>query len=448
MGALKLLFALLVLSAFAWGGVVDAGSFVYLGAFTLPRGGERPFTFQYGGEAMTFCPTGNSLGADDGFPGSLFIMGHNSMPYGELPGGNLVAEVDIPVPIIASRVESLNRAVFLQGFTDVSGGLFDGLDEIPRAGMEYLDTRATGPLVHLCRGQHLQDSPRASHGWFSPDLSAPDTRGAWFIGDYSLYSTNDYLFSAPSDWASEHTGGRMLLTGRYRDGGWSGMGPSLYAYRPWTDDSGTPHAPQSRLEGVVLLGYDSSFGTERISNCLAGYQHADEWTGGAWVTDGRGNEAVLFAGTRGTGEYYWYGYISSLGPEHPFVEREMIGDFTLCRRADGSPVGAEVSRGEPASTRGWWSSSFSPGFLLYDPSDLARVASGEMEPWEPQPSSFVGIDEHLFLSAGVEPEMLGSGVQRRFRLGDAAWDRENRLLYVLELFAEGAAPVVHVWRVD
>jgi hypothetical protein len=71
-----------------------------------------------------------------------------------------------------------------------------------------------------------------------------------------------------------------------------------------------------------------------------------------------------------------------------------------------------------------------------------------MEPWEPQPHSFVGIDEHLFLPAGVEPDMLGSGAQRRFRLGDVAWDSENRLLYVLELFAEGAAPVVHVWRVD
>ena len=42
--------------------------------------------------------------------------------------------------------------------------------------------------------------------------------------------------------------------------------------------------------------------------------------------------------------------------------------------------------------------------------------------------------------------MLGTGVQRRFRLGDVTFDRANGLLYVLELFADGAKPVVHVWR--
>jgi hypothetical protein len=44
--------------------------------------------------------------------------------------------------------------------------------------------------------------------------------------------------------------------------------------------------------------------------------------------------------------------------------------------------------------------------------------------------------------------MLGSGPQRRYRLGDVAYDRENGLLYVLELFADGAKPAVHVWRVE
>jgi len=43
--------------------------------------------------------------------------------------------------------------------------------------------------------------------------------------------------------------------------------------------------------------------------------------------------------------------------------------------------------------------------------------------------------------------MLGTGVQRRFRLGDVTFDRANGLLYVLELFADGAKPVVHAWRV-
>jgi hypothetical protein len=87
-------------------------------------------------------------------------------------------------------------------------------------------------------------------------------------------------------------------------------------------------------------------------------------------------------------------------------------------------------------------------FLLYDPADLARVAAGELQAWEPQPYAQVRIDDVLFHNpSGVEPDMLGTGEQRRFRIGEAAYDREHGLLYVLELFADGARPVVHAWRI-
>jgi hypothetical protein len=43
--------------------------------------------------------------------------------------------------------------------------------------------------------------------------------------------------------------------------------------------------------------------------------------------------------------------------------------------------------------------------------------------------------------------MLGTGVQRRYRIGAVAYDRGNGRLYVLELFADEAGPVVHVWEV-
>jgi hypothetical protein len=59
------------------------------------------------------------------------------------------------------------------------------------------------------------------------------------------------------------------------------------------------------------------------------------------------------------------------------------------------------------------------------------------------------IDQYLYLDP---PEWdlvnLGWGDQRRYRIGDVAYDRENALLYVLELYADGAKPVVHVWRVE
>ena len=77
------------------------------------------------------------------------------------------------------------------------------------------------------------ENPGPTHGWFSADLAQPDFQGVWFIGDQSFDSVNGYLFEIPTDWADAHAQGRVLATGRYRDGGWSGMGPALFAYRPW-----------------------------------------------------------------------------------------------------------------------------------------------------------------------------------------------------------------------
>ena len=72
-----------------------------------------------------------------------------------------------------------------------------------------------------------------------------------------------------------------------------------------------------------------------------------------------------------------------------------------------------------------------------------------MESWEPQPYAVVDIDDVLYFNpAGVDQDLLGTGDQRRYRLGDVAYDREGGRLYVLELFADEVSPVVHVWRVQ
>ncbi len=181
-----------------------------------------------------------------------------------------------------------------------------------------------------------------------------------------------------------------------------------------------------------------------------GYQHGDEWTGGAWLTTSSGKNAVLFAGTKSIGDMYWYGFVHPEGPEYPFVEIDFLGDFVLCRSADGTPCpNPEEAVGETIiSDRGWWTNEFVARFLFYDPSDFALVAQGEISSWEPQPYAFLDIDKYLFLNpSGVDEWTLGSGTQRRYRLGDVAFDGDNGYLYVLELFADEAKPVIHVWKI-
>ena len=276
-------------------------------------------------------------------------------------------------------------------------------------------------------------------------------QGTWFIGNQSLYSVNGYLFEIPADWADQHAQGRYLGTGRYRDGGWSGMGPALFAYRPWTDESGTPAPSGTHLAETALLLYEKSNNTENIERCLTGYQHADEWEGGAWITTSTGKTGILFAGTKGAGAKYWYGYVNPAGADHPCVDGDFVGQFTVCRLANGAPCPASdlIECAGHTSQRGWWSAHFDAQLIFYDPADLARVAAGQMQSWEPQPYAVLDIDPHLFLNpAGIEPDMLGTGVQRRYRLGDVAFDRSHGLLYVLELFADEAKPIVHVWRIQ
>ncbi len=433
--------------------LVQAEDITYLGAFRLPDGGERPLTFEYGGNAMTFNPDGDPGGAQDGFPGSLFVTGHDRMPYGDLPDGSQVAEVDIPAPLVTRDVSALNTAGFVQDFENVTAGAFTQMDEIPKIGMLYLNRPETGALIHIAWGQHLQPPETASHGWFSPSLTEAALTGFWFIGYVDLYSVNGYMFEIPEEWANTYTAGGVIGTGRMRDGGQGGMGPALMAYRPWLPDGSAPPDGTHLAESTLLL-YENAYNTEEIVRAMDGYQYPDEWEGGAWLTTPSGDSAVLFAGTKSNGAKFWYGYIHPDGAQYACVDAN-VNDFPTCRTEDGGICPQEdfsgccnEESGGCVSLRGWWSNHFDAEFVLFNPDDLGRVAAGEMASWEPQPYVVIDIDEHLFLEPPEwDLQTVGWGEQRRYRIGDVAFDRANGLLYVLELYADGAKPVVHVWGI-
>jgi hypothetical protein len=433
--------------------VIDPDQLQYMGAFRLPGEWNPPETFAYGGNAMTFNPDGDPDNAD-AHSGSLFIMGHDRIAYGGVPDGNQVAEVSIPEPVVSRDISALNTAEFIQDFSNVTRGYFTELEEIPKTGMQYLNHPATGPLIHLAWGQHLQPPDIASHAWFSPDLEASSLIGAWYIGIQDLYSVNGYMTDIPQGWADAYTGSKPLATGRMRDGGQGGMGPALFAYQPWNAE-GSPAPEGTRLPETTLLLYETVYNTENIEHAMDGYQHPDEWEGAAWLTDASGNGALIFAGTKATGDQYWYGYMHPDGPALVCVD-DHVNDFPTCRNADGSVCPASDFQGccdeeqsNCVSQRGWWSNRFDAEIIFYDPADLARVALGEIEPWQPQPYAVLDIDEYLYLSPPEwDDTMLGWGDQRRYRIGDAAFDRENGFLYILELFTDEAKPLVHVWQLN
>ena len=416
----------------------------YLGAFRLPEraaGAPNEECWEYSGQALAYYPDGDPGGEGDGYPGSLFGTGHDVHNY--------VSEISIPAPSTSRDLEQLNVATTLQGFHDIRGGLFDSFNEMPRVGLEYLPAQSgqTSAKLYMAWGQHHHDegspSDTASHAWCDIDLSNPNTQGAWWVGDESLYSVNGYMFTIPQEWANTYTGGAMLATGRYRDGGWSGRGPTIFAIAPWLD--GNPPPSEANLTAYTLLLY-SGYENEddfRLNN----YHDSDEWEGGAWITSGD-RTAVVFIGTKGGGDYWWYGYASPEGDGMPCVNVSPV-DGAMCFNSDGTECPSSLSvdcHGE--SYKGWWSSRFDAQMIFYDPADFAAVINGTMEPHEPQPYATLDIDEHLFLNTTIEPVNLGSGDQRRFRIGETAYDRERGFLYVRELFADGPQTVVHVWSVQ
>lgn len=381
-------------------GNIGPKDLIYRGAFRLPDGPDE-IAWQWSGGGLTVNPSGNH-GA-----GSLFGFGH-SWNY-------FVSEVSIPQPVISKRknLRDLPVASIIQEFADISGkpGRHGERHDMRVGGLEYLSGRGKpyAGKLHFAWGLHGDYHRVPTHGWANSNLVAPNTVGLWHVGSHfiSHVSTNDYLFTIDPAWARANTPGMLLATGRYREGGLVGEGPTLYAYGFGNQDG--PPRPGTVLKDITLLRY-GEFGSGKS---MAGYLHSDEWSGGAWLSTSRGS-AVVFVGTKALGKA-WYGYRD--GTTHESCQPN-------CPDSLGS--------------RGWWATSTQAQIIFYSPRDLAAVAAGKMAPHEPQPYAVMDLSSYLFRKGGPND---------RSRLGAAAFDRTRSALYVMERRADDDKPVVHVWRV-
>ena len=208
---------------------LEPGDLVYQGAFRLP-GPSGDSSWGWSGDGLTYYPDGDPGGAGDGYAGSLFGIGHDWQ--------HELSEVSIPAPVISADKDpaDLPRAGTLQPFADVRGDLYPDLGtELRRADVEYLPAEDAGGFgrLFLCWGRHMQEGEaNATHMACGLDLSEPDPRGPWSIGGYEDYVTSDYLFAVDPAWAAANAPGRVLATGRFRDGGQGTMGPSILLFDP------------------------------------------------------------------------------------------------------------------------------------------------------------------------------------------------------------------------
>ncbi len=374
---------------------------VYLGAFRLP-GPSGGSNWGYSGGGATYFPGGDPRGARDGFPGSIFAFGHDWQYF--------VSEISIPRPKKSRNVKRLPVAKTLQPFANIRRGVKLTGETYRYGALAYLPPQGAQKKgkLHFAFGFHMQYKRVTSHGWRDLNLAAGPSVGLWYIGQESPHYTNDYMFAIPAQWADKYVGGRRLATGRYREGGLSGLGPTLFAIAPW--QHGNPPPPGTVIKPVPLIKYSPFGGPHRMK----GYKNCLFFTGGAWLT-WKGRSAVVLVGTTPLGQC-WYGYRN--GTRHDDCQPR-------CPDSLGS--------------RGYWATRTQPQFVFFDPAELAAVAQGRMKPWQPQPYAAYNLAPYMF-----RPKKHPN---TRYLVGAMAYDRARGFLYVFERQAEDDdKSVVHVFK--
>ena len=391
--------------------------FVYKGAIKTPE------IFSYGGEALTYNPNGdggeNGAGALDGYPGSLFLSDLNNQENG------FVGEVGIPQPVISNthNLDELNEVNVLQTPVNIRPANINSWDyvDIWRNGLEYVESEnrlyGSWTLHYTVSGEK-----RATISCCSPnDLSSTEKYGAWYVGKAGQppieAQTSDYIFEIPQIWADAELNGRSIVTGRFRDGGLSGLGPTLYAFAKVGE---TPPAENYELPITTLLEYGSVEGTDNYNypNSIDDYNHADAWRAAEWI-EGNGKSAVMFIGNKAHGNN-WYGW------QGEKMRLEWVeADLPFPEFYNTDPDG-----------KGWRAESYLPMAVFYNPEDLAKVAKGEMQPFEPQPYAALRFDRNIFYGEKAE-------------ISSACYDAKHKRLFVTEFNAPNDGwLIIHVFDYD
>lgn len=396
--------------------LINPDGFEYRGCFLLPE------EVDWGGEALTFNPDGDMGGPNDGYPGSVFTMNLNQHEAG------FVGELSIPVPKITGDIEQLNIASILQPFTNIRPGNIQSWDyvDVWRTGLCYYSAERSGgtPYLYSSWAFHYQvsgEKPVSISCCTADNLVSTRKSGAWYLGAEDSgpigAMANDYMFALPKSYADKISG-FSIVTGRFRDGGLSGLGPTLYAIRPV--DHSSPPSPGSVLGFRTLLEYGPVEGTDNYNypNSLNGYKHSDFWRGADWIEAGS-QKAVAIVGKKGLG-HNWYGYRGE-GMHHDWVIADVpYPDFSVT-----DPDG-----------KSWMSNNFDAMFLLYDPDDFEKVSNREIDPWVPQPYAVFRPDESIF--HGDHYEITG-----------CAFDAANNLFYILEFNPPFTGQCfLHVWKIN
>jgi len=375
--------------------LLSSGGLEYVGGFRVPAETANGMDFSYGGQAVAYDPTTNSL----------FISNRN-----------YVAEVSIPTPVNSSDVNALPFASFLQPFSDPTEGhlrdVYDGdvkMDSLMvygnrlyGTGYIYFDTGNVQRVSHYSRSRQL--SQPSFSGW----SQVWETGGSGFVAGM--------MAAVPSEWQAKLGG--PALTGQccipiiYR----TSSGPSALAFDP-------SKIGQASVNATALLYYPQDHATlgswSNVETVNPPFNMGTEIFGVAVIA---GTRTVLYFGRSGVGKgCYGSGTadLSLVGTTPPGGGEPYCYDPTNSYKA---------AHAYPYRYQIW----------AYDLNDFAAVKAGTKQPWDVVPY-------------GVWPLNLPTP-ELSVRLGGVGYDAQRQLLYVSQLRGDpdgyAERPLIHTLHVN
>ncbi len=407
----------------------------YLGGFRMP-GPSGGSSWEYSGDGLTFYPQGDRENIDGPLTpgGSLFGIGHRGEMYH-------VSEISIPQPLLTKDLGVMPLAQTIQPFANIGLRTEDNMPQLNRGSLTYLPPTEgrEEQLFHSWSddyyfncGPHDSYYPGCKENMIfssSLNLSQPNSQGSWFVGPRDKlphhFMLGKYMFTLPQEWAEEHTPGKYMVTGSFRGGNLGGAGPTLVAF-------GLPqtYQDQEELAYQFLVKYATPWipGSGANQKPMNGNHKTDEWVGAEWLTTGN-KQAVIIAGSKALGQY-WYGFKDGTNYNDPYNDNLFEDNPGLYdgKQPKGNMVEAKRSM-----------------IIFYDPRDLEKVASGEWQPWDPQPYAALDIQDLMIKPWEDDPQDVN--------LGAIAFDPQGGFLYIMESFGDTYGsiytrrPVVHVFKV-
>jgi hypothetical protein len=375
------------------GRLLQLSDLEYQGSFRLPAGTIGDTSFSYGGTALAYEPTHNSL----------FVVGHDWQQE--------VAEISIPQPLSSDNLNDLPVATVLQPFADVTDGMMDkvGTGTAKIGGLLsyqgklyasvylYYDAPGTQQLSHYSSGENLS--------------VVGDARGPYRVGSLGAGFVSGYFGLVPPDWQSSFGGpvlnGQCCINIISR----TSYGPALFAEDP--SKLGTVRT----LPAASLVYYPSDDPLAAWDSSSPEFNGATEIRG---VVFPEGTRSVLFFGRHGLGTFCY-------------------GEGTDNRSLTGktAPSGATYCFDPDNSSKGTHGYPYSYAIWAYDANDLASVKRGQKSPWSVKPYALWTLS--LPFDAGQK------------HIGGVAYNPKEQLIYVSQQLAEmdgdEARPIIHVFKV-